>query len=949
MKRFLSRWFGPAARDARQTRRPQPHCRPRLELLEDRLAPAVHQWTGAVNTLWSNAGNWIGGSPAGDSSAVLIFPASGVTNYTSNNDVMNFISSLDFRGSGFNITGNNFQINTDGLVAENTTGVNTVNQRVAFSGRVSVFGSVLNLASNFNNAGDFFLRGGGTLQLGGVDSAIQFLNATVDSFTTLRLGSNNALPQFTNIILDGNLDLNNFNLTLSSLTSGGNVTLGSGTLTLGTRDVSNTFAGTISGTGGLTKVGSGTLTLTGALPYTGATEVKAGTLRVGPLTVSVSSGSLTVDDSTDTTARTITHDTVAVGGSPYGRITGLALAALQYKYADTSSATLHTGTGGATVTVRANGVPTSLVGHSGSTAVTVGNNGLLHDILASVTISNPPSFTAVTVDDSAEPVAFPVTLDTVTLGGGVYGRISFGGPPIQYKNADTASATLHTGIGGATVTVRASSVPTTLVSHGGNTAINVGNSANRLDDLGRPLTINGQAGTTTLTINDQGTTTSKTYEVYADAVKRVVTPGTYDAVVNYAGVQSLTLNGGSGGNVFSILGTAAGTSTTLNGNAPAPGGDEFVAYADHEALLGPLALHGRPGSNSYVEYYDYVNAASQTYTFTTNTVSRSGLAPTTYDGLNQVILYASRVGGNTINVPSMAPIFDNFVAADGDVVTLGSNGSLAAVQGELSVGTYGTTTVTVDDSADPAALPGSVTFQNAGAAGYGISGLIPYGIYLRTSDTSNLNVNIRTGAGDKTFNLREVNSQPGQLAISLDAGGGTNTLDYTGYAGNVLVNLPLGTATGFSTISRIQNVKGASGGPAGSYNLLVGNGGNVLTGGNGRRNLLIGGGAASTLVGGDGEDILIAGTTDYDTNTAALLDIMSVWTGADSYANRVARLVDDPSYAFSLNAATVHSNGGGNTLTGKPGGSTALDLYFANLDQGDTTDAGPDDRLVSIV
>jgi hypothetical protein len=61
----------------------------------------------------------------------------------------------------------------------------------------------------------------------------------------------------------------------------------------------------------------------------------------------------------------------------------------------------------------------------------------------------------------------------------------------------------------------------------------------------------------------------------------------------------------------------------------------------------------------------------------------------------------------------------------------------------------------------------------------------------------------------------------------------------------------------------------------------------------------------------------------------------------------VARLVDDPTYAFPLNASTVHSNGGGNTLTGKPGGSTAFDLYFASL--GDTTDAGPGDRLVGIV
>jgi len=45
----------------------------------------------------------------------------------------------------------------------------------------------------------------------------------------------------------------------------------------------------------------------------------------------------------------------------------------------------------------------------------------------------------------------------------------------------------------------------------------------------------------------------------------------------------------------------------------------------------------------------------------------------------------------------------------------------------------------------------------------------------------------------------------------------------------------------------------------------------------------------------------------------------------------------------------VHSNGGGNTLKGKPSGSTTpLDLYFANLDAGDVTDARAGDRVVGI-
>jgi hypothetical protein len=79
-----------------------------------------------------------------------------------------------------------------------------------------------------------------------------------------------------------------------------------------------------------------------------------------------------------------------------------------------------------------------------------------------------------------------------------------------------------------------------------------------------------------------------------------------------------------------------------------------------------------------------------------------------------------------------------------------------------------------------------------------------------------------------------------------------------------------------------------------------------------------------------------------------LQDILGVWAGAGLYQERVDLLVSDPSYAFSLNAATVHSNGGGNTLTGKPGGSTAQDLYFANQGARDVVDATGVDAVMAI-
>jgi autotransporter-associated beta strand protein len=89
------------------------------------------------------------------------------------------------------------------------------------------------------------------------------------------------------------LDLNGNNSSIGSLAgggaTGGNVTLGSGTLTTGGDNTSTSYDGVISGTGGLTKTGSGTQTLSRTNTYTGATTVNAGTLLISG-TVNTSSG-----------------------------------------------------------------------------------------------------------------------------------------------------------------------------------------------------------------------------------------------------------------------------------------------------------------------------------------------------------------------------------------------------------------------------------------------------------------------------------------------------------------------------------------------------------------------------------------------------------------------------------------------------------------------------------
>jgi hypothetical protein len=174
---------------------------------------------------------------------------------------------------------------------------------------------------------------------------------------------------------------------------------------------------------------------------------------------------------------------------------------------------------------------------------------------------------------------------------------------------------------------------------------------------------------------------------------------------------------------------------------------------------------------------------------------------------------------------------------------------------------------------------------------------------------------------------------------TLKAGGGSGTLDYTAYSTNVIVCLPLGLATGVydgrpGGISGFTTVLGGQGGAAGTYNILVGDGGDTLVAGTGRRNLLIAGQSSSSLYGGDSDDILIGGQTSYDRQIPALQALMNEWARADEdQATRADHVHNGTGIAggFHFDGTTVQSNGGGNWLQGHYGdaSATAADLFFA--------------------
>lgn len=165
--------------------------------------------------------------------------------------------------------------------------------------------------------GGLVKNGAGTLAF--LNTASDYAGDTVINQGTIR--ANSAAQTLANnstyVLADTagvTLDLNGNSQAIGGLSGGGAagglVSLGAGTLAVGNNNASTSFAGSVTGTGGLTKTGTGTLTLSSDLEYTGATLVSGGKLVVNGL---LASSGVTLDGA----------DAV-LGGS--GRINGLTLA-----------------------------------------------------------------------------------------------------------------------------------------------------------------------------------------------------------------------------------------------------------------------------------------------------------------------------------------------------------------------------------------------------------------------------------------------------------------------------------------------------------------------------------------------------------------------------------------------------------------------------------------------
>jgi len=283
---------------------------------------------GGTNTLELRAGSTTTGNVVAFSTNDTL-ALGGTTNASF--DVSNIGSSAQYRGFGvFQKTGTSTWTLTGTTTAVTSWAINTGTLAVSAdnnlgnsSGTLAFGGGTLQYLAGFSSAravtlnssggtfdtngnnstlggtisgsGGLTKIGGGTLTLSGSSS---YSGATAVNAGTLAAGATNAFASgsaFT-VASSATLNLASFNQTIGSLAAAGSVTLGSATLTTGNDNTSTTFSGTISGTGGLTKIGAGALVLSGVNTYTGGTTLAAGTLSLAN-NQALGSGALTTTGS----------------------------------------------------------------------------------------------------------------------------------------------------------------------------------------------------------------------------------------------------------------------------------------------------------------------------------------------------------------------------------------------------------------------------------------------------------------------------------------------------------------------------------------------------------------------------------------------------------------------------------------------------------------------------
>ena len=432
------------------------------------------------------------------------------------------------------------------------------------------------------------------------------------------------------------LNLNGYSNTIGSLngggTTGGNVTLGSGTLTTGALNTTDTFAGVISGSGGLTKTGIDTMTLSGANIYSGATTVNGGTLKGGAANVFggasstsalvMGGGILDMDGNSQTFGSLVGSGSITSGAA--GTIT-LTIGN------DGTSPGIYSGSvvnGSATVALTKVGTGTLILGgtnsYTGATTISAGTLQF-NTVPASSSITNHSSLV---FDESVSGTYAHVISGTGSLTHNGSAILTLSG-----ANTYSGTTTVNAGIlqGGAADVFGGASSNSALVMGGGT-----------LDMDGNSQAFGSLAGTGTITSSASG---NMILTIGHDNTN----PAAFSGIIQNGSGTSVSLTKvGSGTQILSGANTYTGATTVNGGTLEANGFNVFGGATSTSALVmggGTLDLHGNSQAFGSLTGSGTITTAGPACTLT---IGYDGTSQAVFSGKLQHSLSLTKVGTGTL-------------------------------------------------------------------------------------------------------------------------------------------------------------------------------------------------------------------------------------------------------------------------------------------------------------
>jgi autotransporter-associated beta strand protein len=268
-------------------------------LFQTAVPAANYTWTGgAGNGSWNAAANWASNQvPSGE---IVYFAGNNQT--AVDTDTNQSVGGIVFNAGASAFTISNNTITLAGNVENDSTNTQTINSNIAlaknalfaadsgnlaFGGAISLGANSLAISGgnstaitgNISGTGSLLMRGNGNLTLSGTNTYTG--NTSINGGNLIVQGGAALLDTGTVTLAASNATFTiGTNETIGSLQGGGATAINTGqTLTIA-QTGNATYAGSITGTGALTKNGTGTLTLSGNNTYTGATNINSGTVRI---------------------------------------------------------------------------------------------------------------------------------------------------------------------------------------------------------------------------------------------------------------------------------------------------------------------------------------------------------------------------------------------------------------------------------------------------------------------------------------------------------------------------------------------------------------------------------------------------------------------------------------------------------------------------------------------